>query len=211
MNRAERFRQKNGQKKQDALNSQAAAQKSSNAEKLAFQAAMAAQQLLTKFGSLEEASAKLDWRVSALVDLVLEKTGATKDEYNAFVRKNQIEAFDRASDVDDIEKGLVPANDATPEEGMHAIYSLRLLKENGEELQAQELTRSKVRLGDNDVLEEVDFVLLNMKVGETVSLNFQMQGRDMFAEVTLLGLRKQLPKAPPQVDSASPENSGQPA
>lgn len=146
-------------------------------------------------------AAKLDWRLTALIELLIEKSGITREELNDRIVKLQMEAFELSSAIDDKERGLEPAEGAS-EEGMFAIFSLDVYR-NGELDAASRVVRSKVELGAQEVSPEVEFALTGLSVGESVSVNVDEDGKDVVF-LTLHGLRKKLPTAPPRPEDKGP-------
>jgi hypothetical protein len=152
--------------------------------------------------NVERAMALNDWKTAAIIEFLVGGLGITKEQFLEKVREIQIQDFEQKSEQHDRDVGLVPT-DEEPQEGFFAIFGMRLFRD-GRELTEQRVVRSKVLLGQAEILEEIDFALLGMKPGETVSLNTEILQQECAAEITLYGLRKQLPKAPPAPEESEP-------
>jgi FKBP-type peptidyl-prolyl cis-trans isomerase (trigger factor) len=142
----------------------------------------------------------LDFRTRAVVEILKEKLGITDEQIKNKIFDLQVEQFTTESAADDVERNLEEADGAV-ENGMFAISTIKVFKD-GVEVEQQRVVRSKVEVGKAEFLPEIDSALVGMKVGETKTIDLNLQGQTDKAEITVLGLRKHKVEAPKAEEKA---------
>jgi len=143
-------------------------------------------------------SGALDFRTRAIVAL-LQKVSITEQQVKEQIEALQVEQFNRDSDEDDKKRGLVDELNEAAKSGHFAITTIRIFK-NGEEVDSEKIVRSKVELGKEELLPEIDNAVIGMKVGETKKFPLNLQGRSDTAELTLLSLKKKEENKQPSLE-----------
>ena len=199
------------------MNSEEANQRTVETQKQLIQALIRQFNTEKRVKALEEKLQRLDkvvqindWQLSALSRLlkrfVPELTAELLDKTIAEI---QVEDFVTYSDQMDANQKLVDAADEVPQDYYHVIFTSRTFDTDWNELKDERLVRARAELGKEELLEPMELALRAMKVGETYSLNLEHDGKELIAEVTLLGLRKPVPQpAQPAADGASTESNG---
>lgn len=130
-----------------------------------------------------------DWRSMALMKLMSEGTPVTEDAVCRRAEELELVNFDLENIEDDKKRGLVSDNEATADKDHFAIAHLKIYKDN-RELEDQQVVRTKIQLGRNELFPELDDAIIGMKVGEQKRFKLDLLGQSDEAEVFLLGLRK---------------------
>ncbi|NBP02991.1 MAG: hypothetical protein EBU90_23340 [Proteobacteria bacterium] len=112
-----------------------------------------------------------------------------QDQVLGEIERLQVEDFNEASKEDDTARNLVDASDETAQNGLHAIIQMNTFKD-GKEIVDERMVRSKIEIGKVELLQEIDELLVGMKVGERKRFPLNIQGKTDEAEVVLIGLRK---------------------
>lgn len=135
-----------------------------------------------------------DYRSLATMKLLAEKLNVSPEELDRLADEILIREFDKQDAAEDVAKGLVPAPaGAKAEDGMHAVFSMRLFLKD-KELIGEAVPRSKLEIGRQELFPEVDVGLVGMAVGESKMIGLSVLGKTDKAELTLVALKQQAPK-----------------
>lgn len=130
-----------------------------------------------------------DYRSLAMMRIFESKFGVTREEVARVSNEVMVEDFDEQDSKDDLLKNLEPVLDAKAEAGLHAVINLKIFK-NGVELMEEEVPRSKIELGKNELFPELDAAILGMSPGESKTFPLSIAGQSDNATVTLIALKK---------------------
>ena len=144
-----------------------------------------------KLNALFPVAKKADWRSLALVKVMADRSMVQEQEVVDMAERLQKEFFEKESDREDQQKGLVPSDTDVAEDGMFVITSLRVFKD-GKELEDERIVRSKIELGVYELFPELDDAIRGMRIGESKRFPLNLQQQTDEAEVTLIGLRKRI-------------------
>lgn len=141
-----------------------------------------------KLKAMESALRITDYRSQAL-QKIAQNNGVTETQVTDMILDLQTRDFDRASAEDDKKRNLTVIDENAAETGNVAITNIRIFK-GEEELRDEQILRSKVTIGKNEVLgKAMDDALVGMRVGDSKRFAVALGNVADAAEVTLLGLR----------------------
>lgn len=195
--RADRFQKgKKSLAKQADMNAKQAAQNVKSLQGSFLDNIVRVAGIESKLQELIEAVNVNEWRVIGM-NRILKRLlpDFTQDLVDQEVRTVQLEDFCRLSDAEDKTMGLLSADDESPQPGYWAIFTGLVYQSDDLNKVVQTILRSKPRLGAEKTEPEFDFALLQMKVGEVVSVTYEREGKEYVAGLRLLALKK-LPPTP---------------
>jgi hypothetical protein len=129
-----------------------------------------------------------DWRSVAMLKLLNEAGTVKEDDVVNTVRDIKVKQFDEASLKDDADRGLVNADGEQAQTGMIITTSIKIFKDGQET--SNNIPRSKVELGKNELYPELDTAMIGATKGETRRFAASINGETLELEATLLSLRK---------------------
>lgn len=189
MSKADEFRKRN--RKLDALNSQQNAETNLKIFQMLLDVLGKMKKLEDQMKDLFPKARIAEWRSLAIMRLCHEKNLLTEQEVVEKGNQLMIEDFQQHSDADDKARSLITVQ-GPAEDGMYAILNLKVYKD-GQELQDQEIPRSKIEIGKVEQFPELDAAVRGMNVGETKRFPLKLMQQTDEGQVVLLGLR-QAPK-----------------
>jgi hypothetical protein len=145
------------------------------------------QRLTKRLDTAEATSRYVDYRSMALQNLLIASGTYSEASILNEIEVMQVRDFEMNSAIDDKNNNLLVSTDAAAT-GMFAIVSLRLFKD-GAELINEKVSRAKIELGKNELIEGIDDALFGMTSGQSKTIDMVLQDKTDKVEITLIGLR----------------------